>query len=175
VACDNPLMETAEFIETLAREGALLADAAESAGLDAPVPTCPDWRVRDLVLHTGAVHRWAASYVAERRMDRGGFDTSGPQDAELVDWYRQTHLRLVGALTDAPADLACWYFLAAPSPLEFWARRQAHETTVHRADAEAALGPDPSPVDPAFAANGVDELLAGSAARSAPTGRAPCG
>jgi uncharacterized protein (TIGR03083 family) len=158
-------METAEFIETLAREGTLLAGAAERAGLDAPVPTCPQWRVRDLVRHTGAVHRWAASYVAERRMERRGIDGSGPQEAELVDWYRQTHLRLVDALTDAPADLACWYFLAAPSPLGFWARRQAHETTVHRVDAEAALGPAPSPVDPAFAADGIDELLTGFHAR----------
>ena len=42
-----------------------------------------------------------------------------------------------------------------------WARRQAHETAIHRVDAELAVG---APVDtfaPAFAADGVDELLAG--------------
>jgi uncharacterized protein (TIGR03083 family) len=158
-------METAEFIETLRREGALLADAAKSAGLDAPVPPCPGWRVSDLVRHTGAVHRWAASFVAERRMTSGDFDESGPGEAELVDWYRNMHQRLVDALTAAPVDLACWHFLTAPSPLEFWARRQAHETTVHRVDAQAALGLEPSPMDPVFAANGVDELLTGFHAR----------
>lgn len=36
----------------------------------------------------------------------------------------------------------CWTFLDAPSPLAFWARRQAHETAIHRADAQlAADGP----------------------------------
>src|SRR4051794_12846217 len=58
-------METAEFVESLDREGRLLAAAAEAAGTDAKVPTCPEWQVRDLVRHTGMVHRWAAAFVAE--------------------------------------------------------------------------------------------------------------
>ncbi|MCZ9346869.1 maleylpyruvate isomerase N-terminal domain-containing protein, partial [Streptomyces sp. TRM76130] len=58
-------METARFIEILDHEGRLLASAAEAAGSDAEVPHCPGWRVRDLVAHTGAVHRWAASFVTE--------------------------------------------------------------------------------------------------------------
>jgi hypothetical protein len=57
-------METAEFIETLREDGELLADRAEQAGWDAEVPTCPQWRVRDLVQHVGAVHRWAVGFVA---------------------------------------------------------------------------------------------------------------
>lgn len=67
-------------------------------------------------------------------------------------------------LEKAPADLACWTFLPAPSPLAFWARRQAHETAVHRVDAESAAGPAggfavPTPTDPAFAEDGIAELL----------------
>jgi MDMPI C-terminal domain len=53
--------------------------------------------------------------------------------------------------------------MAAPSPLAFWARRQAHETAIHRYDAQCAApgGPPPPPVafDPALAADGVDELI----------------
>lgn len=159
-------METAEFIETLRREGALLARAAEHAGPDAPVPPCPGWQVRDLLAHTGAVHRWATTYVAEGRAQREPWDPSAPGDAELVGWYLSLHGRLADALSAAPADLDCWYFLTATSPLAFWARRQAHETTIHRIDAEAALGRDPSPVDPGFAADGVDELLTGFQVRT---------
>jgi uncharacterized protein (TIGR03083 family) len=154
-------METAEFIETLRQEGPLLADAAERAGLDSPVPSCPDWRVRDLLRHTGAVHRWATAYVVEGRMGYGPVDETAPGDDKLVDWYRQLHRTLTDALTAAPADVACFSFFAAPSPLAFWARRQAHETTIHRVDAELALGAAPEPVEPAFAADGVHELLAG--------------
>jgi len=154
-------METDAYIATLRREGRVLADAAQRAGLDAPVPPCPRWQVRDLVRHTGAVHRWAAAYVADRRTGPAEWDGSAPDDAALVAWYRDLHARLADTLDTAPADVACWTFLPAPSPLAFWARRQAHETTIHRVDAEAALGAGRSPVETEFAADGVDELLAG--------------
>jgi uncharacterized protein (TIGR03083 family) len=52
----------------------------------------------------------------------------------------------------------------APSPLAFWARRQAHETAIHRADAESAGGVRPE-YPPDFAADGIDELLMGFGAR----------
>lgn len=64
-------------------------------------------------------------------------------------------------LAGAAPDVECFTFLAgSPSALAFWARRQAHETTVHRFDAEAAGG-FPSPVATDFAVDGVDELLCG--------------
>jgi uncharacterized protein (TIGR03083 family) len=40
----------------------------------------------------------------------------------------------------------------------FWPRRVVHETAVHRADAELALGVEPR-IDPAVAVDGVGELL----------------
>ncbi|MBJ6637586.1 maleylpyruvate isomerase family mycothiol-dependent enzyme [Streptomyces sp. DHE7-1] len=161
-------METAEFLHALDREGRLLAAAAESAGTDAKVPTCPAWTVRDLLRHTGAVHRWAAAIVADGhtapRPLPDGPDLDG---AELVAWYRDSHRRLVETLAGAPAELDCWTFHPAPcpSPLTFWTRRQAHETAVHRHDAEAARGGQASPVSAEFAADGVDELLRGFHAR----------
>ncbi|MBY8882500.1 maleylpyruvate isomerase family mycothiol-dependent enzyme [Actinacidiphila acidipaludis] len=154
-------MKTDAFIGTLRREGRLLAEAAERSGLDAPVPPCPDWQVRDLLRHTGAVHRWAAAFVAEQRTADVEWDETAPEDPLLVAWYRDLHSDLVGTLDTAPPDVACWTFLPAPSPLAFWARRQAHETTIHRVDAEAALGGVLTPVDAEFAADGVDELLSG--------------
>ncbi|WP_030340298.1 maleylpyruvate isomerase family mycothiol-dependent enzyme [Streptomyces sp. NRRL S-1022] len=162
-------METAEFLEILDREGRSLAAAAAVAGPDAKVPACPQWQVRDLVRHTGSVHRWAAALVA------GGHTAPRPVDeppeldgAGLVDWYRDSHRLLVDTLAAAPADVRCWTFHPAPnpSPLAFWTRRQAHETTVHRYDAEAARGGTPSPIAPEFAVDGIDELLRGFHARS---------
>jgi uncharacterized protein (TIGR03083 family) len=159
-------MEIAEFVATLDREGRLMAEAAERAGTDAKVATCPGWQVRDLVRHTGMVHRWAAAFVAEGHTsyhpDGGLPDLDG---AELLDWFREGHRRLVDTLADAPADVECWSFLPAPSPLAFWARRQAHETTVHRVDAESALPEPPTPIATDFALDGIDELLNGFHAR----------
>ncbi|MGI5373474.1 maleylpyruvate isomerase family mycothiol-dependent enzyme [Streptomyces sp. CA-251387] len=159
-------METADFVRTLDREGLLLAAAAEEAGSGAKVPTCPDWQVRDLLRHTGMVHRWATAYVAEEHRSYhpdGGLPDL--DDAELLTWFREGHRHLVDTLAGAPADVRYWHFLPAPSPLTFWARRQAHETTVHRYDAEAARGGTPSAIDPGFAADGIDELLCAFHAR----------
>ncbi|AZK92820.1 MULTISPECIES: maleylpyruvate isomerase family mycothiol-dependent enzyme [Streptomyces] len=161
-------METLEFIDVLEREGGLLADAAAAAGPDAAVPTCPGWRVRDLVRHIGTVHRWAASHVADGHAEPRSPDPLPELDGDaLVAWYREGHRRLVEVLRAAPADLQCWTFMPAPSALAFWARRQAHETAVHRADAESALGGARrtpgvlAPLTPEFAADGIDELLGG--------------
>lgn len=160
-------MTADELIEVLRGEGPTLAAAAARADLDVPVPTCPGWRMRDLVRHVGGVHRWARTYVAtawetmrENDTDLEALVGGWPHDEDLLDWFREGHVALVDTLEAAPTDLACWTFLPAPSPRAFWARRQAHETAVHRADAELATGPA-APAPPAFAADGLDELLMG--------------
>ncbi|MGV4986504.1 maleylpyruvate isomerase family mycothiol-dependent enzyme [Streptomyces sp. NRAIS4] len=169
-------MNTADLLQTLDQEGRLLAAAAAAAGTDAKVPTCPEWQVRDLLRHTGAVHRWAAGFVADACAEpRPLGDAPDLDGAELVDWYRDSHRLLVDTLAAAPADVECWTFHPAPipSPLAFWTRRQAHETTVHRYDAEAARGGTASPIAPDFAVDGIDELLRGVHARSRSRLRTP--
>nr|WSW70772.1 maleylpyruvate isomerase N-terminal domain-containing protein [Streptomyces sp. NBC_00995] len=159
-------MKITEHIQSLAVEGRLLADAAQEAGTGAPVPTCPGWQVGDLLRHTAMVHTWAAAFVTEGHTsyvaEAGEPDLDGP---ELLDRFRAGHRLLVEALERAPQDLECWAFLPAPSPLAFWARRQAHETAIHRVDAESARGGPFSPVAADHAADGVDELLRGFHAR----------
>ena len=153
-------MDIGTHLKAIQEHGVGLADAAERAGLDARVPTCPDWQVRDLVSHQGQVHRWAAAFVADARTDTDLPLEDVPDDDTLLAWFRDGHARLVDALNSAPADVECWSFLPAPSPLAFWARRQAHETTIHRADAESADGKQLE-VDPRLAVDGIDELLLG--------------
>ncbi len=170
------------YIGALRREGELLAAAADRAGMGAGVPSCPDWAVRDLLKHTGYVHRWAAEFIT-RGLTRPEGGTSeaailsqGPGDDRLPGWFREGHAALVQALGTAAPELNCWAFLGAPSPLAFWARRQAHETAIHRADADQAAAPAgaataaggaPGPAfEPAFAADGVDELIMGFLARN---------
>ena len=169
-------MQISEHITVIADEGASLAAAARRSGLDAVVPTCPGWTTRDLVRHLGLIHLWAASHVAhpheqpalpneaaQREFTAAFWPRLGVfwvDDADLVDWYLDTNTNLVAALEAAPADLKAWTFLPAPSPRAMWARRQAHETAVHRYDAESASG-DTTGYDEAFAADGVDEILCG--------------
>jgi uncharacterized protein (TIGR03083 family) len=163
-------MQIGEHVDAIGSHAAALADCAERAGPAARVPTCPEWSVADLVRHQGFVHRWAALHVGERRPGRAADEEVGPlpDGDELLPWYREGVDRLVATLRSAPADLECWSFLPAPSPLAFWARRQAHETAVHHADAAAAMGELPT-VAAALAVDGIDELLCGFFGR--PRGR----
>jgi len=158
-------VEIAEHIERLAADGPLLTAAAASTGPDAPVPSCPEWVVRDLVRHVGGVHRWATGIVTGPRTQPWRVDLdevvgTWPDDAGLLDWFADGHAALVRALSAADPMLTCWTFLAAASPLAMWARRQAHETAMHRVDAELAARRPITPVPADFAADGVDELLA---------------
>src|SRR2546425_8335746 len=126
-----------EHVAALRREGELLGATAARTDLDTPIPTCPGWRMRDLIGHIGDVHRWAAAHVAERRADpiRTVREVAGPlpEDAGLIDWFYEGHKLLVRTLETADPDVVCWSFLPAPSPVAFWARRQAHETRIRRA------------------------------------------
>ncbi|MFF3733856.1 maleylpyruvate isomerase family mycothiol-dependent enzyme [Streptomyces sp. NPDC002476] len=170
-------MDITRHVKSLADEGQLLVTAAHEAGTSAPVPTCPDWRIRDLIRHTGMVHRWATGFVVEGHPsyhpNGGEPDLDGPP---LLDWFREGHALLVDALKAAPAGLECWTFMPAPSPRAFWARRQAHETTIHRVDAESARGGRLSTVTAEHAMDGIDELLHGfhSRGRSKVRSATPC-
>lgn len=163
----------AAHLDALDEVGSRLSGAAAAAGLAAAVPHCPGWSVGDLVRHVGGVHRWAATVVGEgRREPPDGEEQAAlfaaPEDAGLLAWFDDGRTRLLAELRAADADLSCWSFLPAPSPLAFWGRRQAHETAVHCADAESAAGMAPQ-FPPELAADGIDELLTGFLAR--PRGR----
>jgi uncharacterized protein (TIGR03083 family) len=157
-------VDVAEHIEALRREGERLARAA-TGDLDTPIPTTPGWRMRDLVRHMGDVHRWARAHVEGRTTPIGRQELPEiagplPEDAALLDWFRDGHRRLVEALETAEPDRQAWTFLPAPTPIAFWARRQAHETGIHRADAESPSGRI-TPFDARFAVDGIEELLFG--------------
>ncbi len=158
-------MDVDAHVAALEREGLMLVEAARRADPRAPVPACPGWQVADLLAHIGFVHRWAAGYVATARTemapepDEQTVLKSAPPESERAEWVAEGHAALVRALQGAPPDLVCWTFLDAPSPLAMWARRQAHETAVHRVDVELACGSDRAAVDPDLAVDGIDELL----------------
>jgi uncharacterized protein (TIGR03083 family) len=152
---------------------------AERAGLRAPVPTCPDWTVRDLVAHQGMVHRWAAALVrGETGIDADAFQAEGRDATDPLEWLRDGVIDLAETLTRAPEDTKTVVFLHdSPAPREFWARRQCHETTIHAVDALAAsLGryprADETWIGTDVAVDGIDELLGGFLTR--PRSRLRC-
>jgi uncharacterized protein (TIGR03083 family) len=135
--------------------------------------------MRELVRHLGLIHLWAAGNVAFQPSGILEVDdlpdlaeywpdlAAWPDDADLVNWYRDTHANLVRVLESAPTDLDCVTFLPAPSPLAMWARRQASEIAIHRFDAEMSRG-FTSQFDADFATDMLDELLCGFGPRPRP-------
>jgi len=165
-------MEVEGLIAAIREQGDLMATAAEQVGADAAIPTCPEWCMRDLISHQGEVHRWATAIVRDAMATPDVPAPARASDDDLVPWFRQGCAALADVLERADPDVQCFAFLPAPSPLAFWARRQAHETGIHRVDAEGAIGTiTPFAVD--LAADGIEEMLFGFASRSRSRLRSP--
>jgi uncharacterized protein (TIGR03083 family) len=161
-------VDVTALIEHLAADGPAFVEAVSRVQWDDRVPHT-DWDVRQLVTHLGGVQRWAADIVETRSAAAataaGEAVGAGPGDDRLLDWFRDGHSLLVETLSSAPADLDCFTFLPAESPLHFWARRQAHEMAIHRADAQAAADLEVPSYGAGFAQDGIGELLNGFARR----------
>lgn len=162
-----------DHVDTVTREGLALLDTARAAGLDAPVPSCPDWDVRALVQHVAKVHQ-RVEEVVRTHADAPKRASEFPRladDDSLFDQAGAILLRLTDTLRSADPSAPAWNFTdAVAHTVAFWPRRMTHETTVHRIDAELAAGRRPSPVGSAEAVDGIDELVGvlmpGSFARS---------
>lgn len=142
----------------LARAISRFTELVGRAEGDEPVPACPGWTVRDLTVHLGTVHRWAAAIVLS------GHRVEFPEPLvtePLVDWYAGTASALLSALDAVDRDEPVPNFSRIDETARFWPRRQVHEVTVHAVDAAQALGDDEAgwTVAPAVAADGVDEVL----------------
>jgi uncharacterized protein (TIGR03083 family) len=149
-------MEYVTYVDHLRHDGERLAEIA-AGNLTAPVPSCPGWTVRDVVTHVAEVyeHKIACTDLG-RPPDP--WPPAWPDDLDPLEWFADAHARLLAMFDrngpDSPS--ATWW--PPDQTVGFWARRMAHETAVHRVDAELAAGTT-TPVDAELATDGVDEIL----------------
>lgn len=130
------------------------ARTIEAADPASPVPSCPQWTVRDLVAHLGNVHAWAEQIV---RADDPGLGEVEP-DGDLASWYADRAAVLRATLAAVDPDRPTWNFVGRGEVASFWVRRQLHETTMHTVDLDLARGATPH-VDPGVAVDGVLETF----------------
>lgn len=150
------------YFAEIAASTAILAELVDDGDLATPIPTCPEWTLRKLATHVGRAHRWAAEIVSTRSAEfipfRSVPDGKFPDDqAEGAGWLTAGAKLLTAAVSEAGQE-PVWVFGMQRMPASFWARRMAHETLVHRADAQLATG-QPVVIDPALAADAIDEWL----------------
>ena len=153
------LMDYPEYCEAIRREGRTLGTAARAAGIDAPVPSCPEWQVADLVGHVGRLHRWVAAIVESVGDDPPDHWSAAepPPVGERLDWF--------DGGVDLVADVLLRVDPASPAwswtndrTAGFWARRQANESAVHRWDAQRAAGAV-EPIEHGVTVDGIDEFF----------------
>lgn len=141
-----------DHLRTLADLQAQFRTSIDEVDPDTRVPWCGRWRVRDLVVHLGRVHHWAAAQASRSKevpLGRGPFD--------LGPFYATQAAELLATLTRLGPD-TLGSTLDGPGPASFWYRRQVHETLVHLWDLRTA-GDLALDTPPALWADTVDEVV----------------
>ena len=151
-------MDERRIAAQIDRDGRRLIEVARS-DLRAGVPTCGDWTLRDLVGHMGWVHALVGAYVSTRATAPLTKDQmpNAPADDSAVDFAAESLGRLVDALGSIDSDTPVWNWSLRPDA-GFYFRRMLHETSIHRFDAENAVGAI-TPVDGDHARDGVSEFF----------------
>jgi uncharacterized protein (TIGR03083 family) len=153
-------MDHLDYLDRNVADATALANAASAVGPDTAVPATPGWTIAKLVKHTGTLHRWAqAATTSTEFPNPADLDLGLPDSREEYPvWLRAGALEFREALAARDPEAPCWSW-GGDQHVRFWSRRMAHETAVHRWDAEGATGARAAPIDPEFAVDGIDERL----------------
>ena len=152
-------MDQDRLLGSLRRDAAALLEGVRAAGPDAPVPMCPGWTAADLAWHIGEVHEFWGTIVADRLDTPDAYVQSPRPDTfdATVTFAESTAAALLDALETTDPATPVWTW-ASDRTAGFVLRRMAHETAVHRLDAERAAGREHT-IDADLASDGIDELL----------------
>lgn len=146
-------MDHAAGIAHLRHEHGLFEAAVAAAAPDAAVPSCPAWTVADLTEHVAEVFAHKVACI------RTGAEPEPWPPAGGVGPLDRAWAELIEELTTRPPEHHAYTWFTPDQTVGFWIRRMAHETAIHRIDAELAAGVAPGPVDPELAVDGIDEVL----------------
>ena len=147
----------AELSAAVRREGEAIL-AAGRQGLDVTVPTCGDWAMPELLAHVASVYRRAATAIEQRATEAVAWQPPPDDVTDPVAHLGEALDDLVAALSGADAGTPVWNWSGGDQTAAFWARRMAHESAIHRFDAQRAHHVA-QPVDAELAYDALDELF----------------
>jgi uncharacterized protein (TIGR03083 family) len=146
-------MQLARRVQLISRDSDALADAA-AKDLTAPIPSCPDWAMADLVRHIYGVHRSWSRIVGEGLTEPDFTEQPFPPDDNLVEAFRAHAHEFADVLGATDPDAPCWTW-GPEQNAGFVQRFQVQEAALHRWDAESAVG-TPRPIAPDGAADAIE-------------------
>ncbi|MGI9665532.1 MAG: maleylpyruvate isomerase family mycothiol-dependent enzyme [Acidimicrobiia bacterium] len=150
-------MDTDRYLAAIEMDAAIMLAAATAVPLDTPVPSCPGWTMRDLIVHTGVVHRHKTAIVRHGLIDGAAPQPPEPTSDE-IQWFGDGVDEMLAVFRAADLGLPTWTWCTHDHAAEWWVRRMAHETAIHGADALITTGQSPQ-LDEWLGLDGVDELL----------------
>ncbi|GAA1518096.1 maleylpyruvate isomerase family mycothiol-dependent enzyme [Kribbella lupini] len=137
-------MDTSAYLNTAVAQTHTFAAWVDGQDAAAPVPTCPEWTLADLVDHVGATQRMVAVLVAGQLTDPSeAFAAYVPAPTDSTQWgawLTGTAAEAKQAFDAAAEDTPVWNPNGGVDGVPYWSRRLFAEACVHRADAAAALG-----------------------------------
>ncbi|MGC5019854.1 maleylpyruvate isomerase family mycothiol-dependent enzyme [Micromonospora sp. DT47] len=148
------------WIGALRADGPAFAAAAAEAPPETPVLSCPGWTIADLTLHLAGIYHWVHSFV-------GSGETTQPARRDAADLpagvtplqlWQHGYDQLMALFDTLDPEAPAWNWAPQPKKAGFWPRRMAHETAVHRWDAQLAIAAG-EPIEAKLAADGVSEVL----------------
>lgn len=150
------------WIAALRADGAAFRAAVAEAAPDTPVPSCPKWTAAHLVHHLGSVYGWARDILGSQSTEAPSYRPTTPKelpaDPAAIERWQQEFDQLMAVLDRVDTESPAWNWAPQPKQAGFWHRRMAHETAVHRWDAQMAIGAG-EPVEAKLAVDGVSEVL----------------
>ncbi len=148
------------WLAAFKREADAFRAAIDPARLDAQVPSCPEWTVDDLVAHLASVYRRQRAHLVRGVTSRPemAFPTPPEGGEAVLAWWDEARDEMAATLRDVDPTMPAWNWSVQPPTAIFWHRRMAHETAIHRWDAQVSVT-IPEPIETVLAVDGVDEVL----------------
>src|SRR5262249_11406569 len=105
-----PQLSADRYAAEIEASTAGLAESLAKYDQSLPVPTCPEWTLRQLVTHVGRAHRWAAEITRTRSAAPIPFrevpDGKLPDNrAEQRAWLQAGAARIIATAREAGSDL----------------------------------------------------------------------
>lgn len=123
------------------------------------VPSCPGWSTNDLAKHMAQVYL-AQAFVVETgdKAQAKEHLAPYPRTDDVLEFMGWGFAAISKALDVSRPERKTWSWHHSDTTVDFWFRRMAHETVIHRIDAQLASGALTTiPED--LALDGVDEVL----------------